>query len=55
MKAGAMPTPVFARAGEGAAARGDWLEDAVAFAVTGDRYTAGVANLRARATIWGRG
>jgi lipopolysaccharide transport system ATP-binding protein len=33
----------------------DWLEDAVAFAVTGDRYTAGVANLRARATIWGRG
>ena len=33
----------------------DWLEDAVAFAVTRDRYTAGVANLRARATIWGRG
>jgi lipopolysaccharide transport system ATP-binding protein len=33
----------------------DWLEDAVAFAVTADRYTAGVANLRARATIWCRG
>lgn len=27
----------------------DWLEDAVAFAVADDRYTAGVANLRARA------
>lgn len=26
----------------------DWLEDAVAFAVTDDRYTAGVANLRAK-------
>ena len=26
----------------------DWLEDAVAFAVTDERYTAGVANLRAR-------
>jgi len=26
----------------------DWLDDAVAFAVTGSRYTAGVANLRAR-------
>ena len=28
----------------------DWLEDAVAFAVADDRYTAGVANLRARVT-----
>jgi lipopolysaccharide transport system ATP-binding protein len=28
----------------------DWLEDAVAFAVTDGRYTAGVANLRARVT-----
>ena len=28
----------------------DWLEDAVAFAVTDSRYTAGVANLRARAS-----
>ena len=28
----------------------DWLEDAVAFTVTGTRYTAGVADLRARAT-----
>jgi len=28
----------------------DWLEDAVAFAVTDDRYTAGVANLRAQVT-----
>ena len=28
----------------------DWLEDAVAFTVAGTRYTAGVANLRARAT-----
>jgi lipopolysaccharide transport system ATP-binding protein len=26
----------------------DWLEDAVAFAVTDERYTAGVANLRAQ-------
>ncbi len=26
----------------------DWLEDAVAFAVSDDRYTAGVANLRAK-------
>jgi lipopolysaccharide transport system ATP-binding protein len=26
----------------------DWLEDAVAFAVADDRYTAGVANLRAQ-------
>ena len=29
----------------------DWLEDAVSFAVGDDRYTAGVANLRARATM----
>jgi ABC-type sulfate/molybdate transport systems ATPase subunit len=29
----------------------DWLEDAVSFAVGDDRYTAGVANLRARATL----
>ncbi len=29
----------------------DWLEDAVAFAVSDDRYTAGVANLRARASF----
>jgi Wzt C-terminal domain len=28
----------------------DWLEDAVAFGVTDGRYTAGVANLRARVT-----
>ena len=28
----------------------DWLEDAVAFAVSDGRYTAGVANLRARVT-----
>jgi ABC-type sulfate/molybdate transport systems ATPase subunit len=28
----------------------DWLEDAVAFSVTDDRYTAGVANLRATVT-----
>ena len=28
----------------------DWLEDAVAFTVADDRYTAGVANLRARVT-----
>ena len=28
----------------------DWLEDAVAFAVADDRYTAGVANLRAK--VW---
>jgi len=26
----------------------DWLEDAVAFAVSDDRYSAGVANLRAQ-------
>jgi lipopolysaccharide transport system ATP-binding protein len=29
----------------------DWLEDAVAFTVTDGRYTAGVANLRARAEL----
>jgi lipopolysaccharide transport system ATP-binding protein len=29
----------------------DWLEDAVAFTVTDSRYTAGVANLRARASV----
>ncbi len=29
----------------------DWLEDAVAFAVTDSRYTAGVANLRAIASV----
>jgi len=29
----------------------DWLEDAVAFSVTDSRYTAGVANLRARVTL----
>jgi len=29
----------------------DWLEDAVAFAVSDGRYTAGVANLRARVTL----
>ena len=29
----------------------DWLEDAVAVTVTDDRYTAGVANLRAKITI----
>ena len=29
----------------------DWLEDAVAFSVTDDRYTAGVANLRAHASF----
>jgi len=28
----------------------EWLEDAVAFAVGDSRYTAGVANLRAKAT-----
>jgi lipopolysaccharide transport system ATP-binding protein len=28
----------------------DWLEDAIAFSVSDTRYTAGVANLRARAT-----
>ncbi|HZU26464.1 MAG TPA: Wzt carbohydrate-binding domain-containing protein [Bryobacteraceae bacterium] len=29
----------------------DWLEDAVSFTVTADRYTAGVANLRARVAV----
>jgi lipopolysaccharide transport system ATP-binding protein len=29
----------------------DWAEDAVAFSVTGPRYTAGVANLRAEASL----
>ena len=29
----------------------DWLDDAVSFAVADDRYTAGVANLRARVTV----
>jgi lipopolysaccharide transport system ATP-binding protein len=29
----------------------DWLEDAVAFAVSDSRYTAGVANLRAQVTL----
>jgi len=29
----------------------DWLDDAVAFSVTDSRYTAGVANLRARVTV----
>ncbi|HBY62370.1 MAG TPA: hypothetical protein DEH78_21310 [Solibacterales bacterium] len=29
----------------------DWMEDAVAVLVTGDRYTAGVANLRAEVTV----
>jgi hypothetical protein len=29
----------------------DWLEDAVAVTVTADRYTAGVANLRAQVTV----
>ncbi len=29
----------------------DWAEDAVAFSVTGTRYTAGVADLRAKATM----
>jgi lipopolysaccharide transport system ATP-binding protein len=29
----------------------DWLEDAVAFSVADSRYTAGVANLRASATV----
>ncbi len=31
--------------------RHDWLDDAVAISVTDDRFTAGVANLRARVTI----
>jgi len=29
----------------------DWLEDALAFAVTDSRYTAGVANLRAKVSF----
>ncbi|MDX2152171.1 MAG: Wzt carbohydrate-binding domain-containing protein [Bryobacteraceae bacterium] len=29
----------------------DWMEDAVAVTVSGDRYTAGVANLRAEAAV----
>lgn len=29
----------------------DWLEDAVAFSITDSRYTAGVANLRAKAEV----
>ena len=29
----------------------DWLEDAVSFAVSDDRYTAGVANLRAQVSF----
>jgi lipopolysaccharide transport system ATP-binding protein len=29
----------------------EWLEDAVAFLVTDSRYTAGVANLRAKASF----
>jgi energy-coupling factor transporter ATP-binding protein EcfA2 len=29
----------------------DWLEDAIAFSVTDDRYTAGVANLRATVSL----
>ncbi len=29
----------------------DWLDDAIAFSVAGDRYTAGVADLRASVTI----
>jgi lipopolysaccharide transport system ATP-binding protein len=32
----------------------DWLEDAVSFAVSGDRYTAGVANLRATVSVTAR-
>jgi lipopolysaccharide transport system ATP-binding protein len=32
----------------------DWLEDAMAFAVSDERYTAGVANLRARASLAAR-
>ncbi len=31
----------------------DWMEDALAFRVTDSRYTAGVANLRARVTVGG--
>ena len=33
----------------------DWLDDAVAFSVTDDRSTAGVANLHARVSFWRRG
>jgi lipopolysaccharide transport system ATP-binding protein len=33
----------------------DWLEDAVAFSVSDNRYTAGVANLRAQVSLLGRG
>jgi lipopolysaccharide transport system ATP-binding protein len=33
----------------------DWLEDAVSFSVTDSRYTAGVANLRARVSLSRRG
>jgi lipopolysaccharide transport system ATP-binding protein len=33
----------------------DWLEDAVSFSVTDGRYTAGVANLRARVSLSRRG
>jgi lipopolysaccharide transport system ATP-binding protein len=33
----------------------DWLEDAVAFAVSDSRYTAGVANLRAQVSLLSRG
>ena len=32
----------------------DWMEDAVAFTVTDSRYTAGVANLRARVEVQGQ-
>ncbi len=31
----------------------DWMDDAVAFTVTDERSTAGVANLRAKVTIEG--
>lgn len=33
----------------------DWLEDAVAFTVTDNRYTAGVANLRAQVSLLAKG
>ena len=29
----------------------DWLDDAIAFTVTDERYTAGVANLRAKVVV----
>jgi hypothetical protein len=29
----------------------DWLEDVVAFTVTDERYSAGVANLRAKVVV----